>query len=84
MVFVGISARLLYEAVKKVGVLDKIPDDFVLPTYDKQEVVRGFNPFPENEEPDPDRQLLELRRLSERISSSPVGSAYEVRLLKDY
>lgn len=84
MVFVGISARLLYEAVKKVGVLDKIPDDFVLPTHDKQKSVSGFRPSPQSEEPDPDRQLMELRRLSERISSSPVGCAYEVRLLKAY
>ena len=42
MIFVGIAAKLLNEAIHKVSVLDAIPDDFVLPADDSPEEVAQF------------------------------------------
>lgn len=86
MIFVGIAGKLLTEAIKTVSVLDKIPDEFSLPESDDQDSVEVFreSEISGDYDPQPDRQLLELRRLRDRLISSPVGCAYEVRLLNLY
>lgn len=80
MIFVGIAAKLLSEAIHKVSVLDAIPDDFVLPADDSPEEVAQFRRV-NTSQCSPDRSLLELRRIRDRLSDSPMGCAYEVRLL---
>lgn len=86
MVFVGIAAKLLTEAIKSVSVLDKIPDDFTLPDDDSPETVAEFRGVDcsLSFEPQPDRQLLELRRLRDRLISTPIGCAYELQLVRNY
>ncbi|ATW58509.1 hypothetical protein SEA_C3PO_6 [Corynebacterium phage C3PO] len=82
LVFVGIAAKLLDEAVRSLSVLDKIPDGFDFPNDDSAESVEGFRRIDNN--PGPDRKLLELRRLRDRIISFPIGSAYELALVDKY
>lgn len=79
LVFVGIAAKLLDEAVRSLSVLDKIPDDFYFPDDDSVESVEGFRHI--DSDPGPDRNLLELRRLRDRIISTPIGSAYKLTLV---
>jgi hypothetical protein len=79
LVFVGIAAKLLDEAVRSLSVLDKIPDDFNFPDDDSVESVEGFRRL--DSDPSPDRNLLELRRLRDRIILEPIGSAYELTLV---
>lgn len=83
MIFVGIAAKLLNEAIHKVSVLDAIPDDFVLPDDDSPEEVNQFKKV-DCSQRGPDRSLLELRRVRDRLSDSPMGCAYEVQLLDKY
>lgn len=84
MVFVGIAAKLLSEAIRAVSVLDKIPDEFSFPENDAEAKV--FRRAEESlfGEAQPDRHLLELRRLRDRFVATTTGCAYEVRLLKNY
>lgn len=82
MIFVGIAAKLLDEAVRSLSVLDKIPDDFDFPDDDSEESVEEFRHL--DSDPGPDRNLLELRRLRDRIVSAPTGSAYELALVERY
>ena len=86
MIFVGIAGKLLTEAIRSVSVLDKIPDEFTLPESDDLASVEGFreSEITGDYDPQPDRQLLELRRLRDRLISAPSGCAYEVRLLDHY
>lgn len=83
VIFVGIAAKLLSEAIRKVSVLDAIPDDFVLPADDSPEEVAQFKKVNCSQR-GPDRSLLELRRIRDRLADSPMGCAYEVRLLDKY
>lgn len=83
MIFVGIAAKLLHEAIHRVSVLDAIPDDFVLPDDDSPEAVAQFRKANRSQR-NPDRSLLELRRIRDRLADSPMGCAYEVRLLDKY
>lgn len=82
LVFVGIAAKLLDEAVRSLSVLDKIPDDFDFPDDDSEESLAGFRHL--DGDPTPDRNLLELRRLRDRLISTPTGSAYELALVARY
>ena len=82
LIFVGIAAKLLDEAVRSLSVLDKIPDDFDFPDDDSEESVEEFRHL--DSDPTPDRNLLELRRLRDRIISAPIGSAYELALVDRY
>ena len=82
LIFVGIAAKLLDEAVRSLSVLDKIPDDFDFPDDDSEESVEEFRHI--ESDPGPDRNLLELRRLRDRIISAPIGSAYELALVERY
>lgn len=82
LIFVGIAAKLLDEAVRSLLVLDKIPDDFCFPDDDSEESVEGFRHI--ESDPGPDRNLLELRRLRDRLISAPIGSAHEVSLVDRY
>lgn len=82
LIFVGIAAKLLDEAVRSLSVLDKIPEDFDFPDDDSEESVEGFRHL--DSDPGPDRNLLELRRLRDRIISAPIGSAYELALVDRY
>lgn len=83
MIFVGIAAKLLSEAIHKVSVLDAIPDDFVLPADDSPEEVAQFKKAKASQR-NPDRSLLELRRIRDRLTDNPMGCAYEVQLLDKY
>ena len=83
MIFVGIAAKLLNEAIHKVSVLDAIPDDFVLPADDSPEEVAQFKKAKASQR-NPDRSLLELRRIRDRLADSPIGCAYEVQLIDKY
>ena len=83
MIFVGIAAKLLHEAIHKVSVLDAIPDDFVLPDDDSPEEVAQFKKAKASQR-GPDRSLLELRRIRDRLTDSPIGCAYEIQLVDKY
>lgn len=83
MIFVGIAAKLLSEAVETLSVLDAIPDEFAFPDDDSEAEIEKFTKA-EEAECHPDRNLMELRRLRNRISHSPMGCAYELQLIERY
>ena len=83
MIFVGIAAKLLSEAIETLSVLDAIPDEFAFPDDDSEEEIEKFTKA-EEAECHPDRNLMELRRLRNRLSHSPMGCAYELQLVERY